>query len=341
LLSFATDKRLPAPSPIAFSESKGNAKRRIKHALYWKRPKFIINLICIVLCVATLVACGADASNPEWKDVRTETFGENPYNFVFASNGDGTCYIKEIRVDKDYSGDIHLVIPEKAPNGDTVVEVRNVYGLNGSDTIQNVPVYLTFERMSAIVSKIENASEVTTTEKHGFTVGQNRERDAKTFKAFYGEKISDNGIGYYELEPFIDFNEKDRLATILDVYAYSEEDCYNDTVIFLDSLAGEKEDKSVQAREAFKYLYHVGDRITEITFPATVKKIGYGAFDGCDNLGKVNGISDGCVLGVQKSDSSDASVVITEIVINGTEKEKLFSYEASLDANADLINALD
>jgi beta-lactamase regulating signal transducer with metallopeptidase domain len=341
LLSFATDKRLPAPSPIAFSESKGNAKRRIKHALYWKRPKFIINLICIVLCVATLVACGADASNPEWKDVRTETFGENPYNFVFASNGDGTCYIKEIRVDKDYSGDIHLVIPEKAPNGDTVVEVRNVYGLNGSDTIQNVPVYLTFERMSAIVSKIENASEVTTTEKHGFTVGQNRERDAKTFKAFYGEKISDNGIGYYELEPFIDFNEKDRLATILDVYAYSEEDCYNDTVIFLDSLAGEKEDKSVQAREAFKYLYHVGDRITEITFPATVKKIGYGAFDGCDNLGKVNGISDGCVLGVQKSDSFDASVVITEIVINGTEKEKLFSYEASLDANADLINALD
>ncbi len=341
LLSFATNKRLPAPSPIAFSESKGNAKRRIKHALYWKRPKFMINLLCIVLCVATLVACGADATNPEWKDVKTETFGENPYNFVFGSNGDGTCYIKEIRVDKDYGGDIHLVIPEKAPNGDTVVEIKNVCGLNSSDTIQNVPIYLTFESMSAIVSKIENASDVTKTEKNGIIVGQNRERDAKTFKAFYGEKISENGIGYYELEPFINFSEKDRLATILDVYAYSEEDCYNDTVKFLDSLAGEKEDKSIQAREAFKYLYHVGDRITEITVSSTVKKIGYGAFDGCDNLKKVNGISDGCVLEVQKADSENPANTITEIVINGTAKNELFSYDAANDANADFINALD
>ena len=341
LLSFATDKRLPAPSPIAFSESKGNAKRRIKHALYWKRPRFIVNILCIVLCIATLVACGADATIPEWKDVKTETFGENPYNFVFGSNGDGTCYVKEIRVDKDYSGDIHLVIPEKAPNGDTVVEIRNFCGLNGSATTQNVPVYLTFESMNAIVNKIENASDVTKTEKHGFTVGVNRERDAKIFKAFYGEKISENGKGFYELEPFVSFSEMDRLAIILNVYAYSEEDCYNDTVKFLDSLAGEKEDKSIQAREAFKYLYHVGDRITEITLPSTVKKIGYGAFDGCDNLKKVNGISDGCVLGVQKSDPDNASVAVTEIVINGTEKSELFSYEAANDANADFINALD
>jgi beta-lactamase regulating signal transducer with metallopeptidase domain len=341
LLSFATNKRLPAPSPIAFSESRGNAKKRIKHALYWKRPKFIINILCIVLCVATLVACGADATNPEWKDVKTETFGEKPYNFVFASNGDGTCYIKEIRVDKDYDNDIHLVIPEKAPNGDTVVEIKNYYGLNSTDTIQNVPIYLTFESMNAIVDRIEQANDVTKIEKHGFTVGQNRERDATIFKAFYGEKISENGVGYYELEPFIDFNEKDRLAIILNVYAYSEEDCYNDTVKFLDSLTGEKEDKSVQAREAFKYLYHVGDKISEITIPSTVKKIGYGSFDGCDNLDKVNGISDGCVLGVQKSDPDNASVAVTEIVINGTEKSELFSYEAANDANADFINALD
>ena len=264
-----------------------------------------------------------------------------PIGLNFTSNGDGTCYVKEIRVDKDYSGDIHLVIPEKAPNGDTVVEIRNFCGLNGSATTKNVPVYLTFESMNAIVDKIKQANDVTKTEKHGFTVGVNRERDAKIFKAFYGEKISENGKGFYELEPFISFNEMDRLAIILNVYAYSEEDCYNDTVKFLDSLAGEKEDKSIQAREAFKYLYHVGDRITEITLPSTVKKIGYGAFDGCDNLKKVNGISDGCVLGVQKSDPDNASVAVTEIVINGTEKSELFSYEAANDANADFINALN
>lgn len=340
LLSFATNKRFPAPSPIAFSESSGNAKKRIKNALYWKKPRMLVNILCVALCVITLVACGADAQNMKWKEVKTEAFGENPYNFVFASNGDGTCYIEEIRVDKDHDKDIHLIIPEKAPNGDTVTEIKNVCGLTSSDTMQNVPIYLTFESMNMLVANIENSKDVTVSRNKGFTVGENPERDAKTFKAFYAEKISKNGIGYYELEPFIDFSEKDRLATILDVYTYTEEDCYNDTVKFLDSVTAD-EDKNLLAREAFKYLYHVGDRITEITVPATVEKIGYGAFDGCDNLKKLNGISDGCVLGVQKADPDNASVTITEIVINGTPQQELFSYEAALDANADLINALD
>lgn len=339
LLSFATNKRLPAPSPIAFSESRGNAKKRIKHALYWKRPKFIINILCIVLCVATLVACGADAEIPEWKDVKTETFDENPYNFVFASNGDGTCSIKEIRVDKDYEDDIHLIIPEKAPNGDTVTAIKNYSGLSSSNTLQNVPVYLTFEGLKSLVSRIEGSKDIEAVEKNGFSVGKNPERDAKIIEAFYKEKISENGLGYYELEPFIDFSEMDRLATILDVYAYNEEDCYNDTVKFLEGLTVDEEAKNLLAREAFKFLYHFGDRITEITLPSTVKRIEYGSFDGCYNLKKINGISDDCVLGVQKTDDGK-NVAITEIIINGTNKEELYSY-AKNDANADFIKALD
>ncbi|MBR5286266.1 MAG: hypothetical protein IKU30_05145 [Clostridia bacterium] len=339
LLSFATNKRLPAPSPIAFSESRGNAKRRIKHALYWKRPKLVINILCILLCVATLVACGADAEIPQWKDVKTESFAENPYNFVFASNGDGTCYVKEIRVDKDYDGDIHLVIPEKAPNGDTVTAIKNYTGLNSSNTIQNVPVYLTFDGLKSLVTMIEARTDIKPINKNGFTVGQNPERDAKVIEAFYQEKISENGIGYYELEPYMDFSEMDRLATILDAYAYNEEACYNDTVKFLDGLAVDEESKNLIAREAFKFLYHFGDKITEITIPSTVKKIEYGSFDGCYNLKKVNGISDDCVLGVQKTDP-DNNAAIIEIVIKGTKKEELYSYSSN-DANADFIKALD
>lgn len=352
LLSFATNKRFPAPSPIAFSESSGNAKKRIKHALYWKKPKFIVNLLCIVLCIATLVACGADAENAKWKEVKTETFGENPYNFVFGSNGDGTCYVKEIRIDKDHSGDIHLIIPEKAPNGDTVVEIQNVWGLNSSDSIQNVPIYLDFDSMNEIVSKIENTVIEATTENlenggivNGVIVGQNRERDAKIFKAFYREKISENGLGYYELEPYISFEESKRLETILDAYDYGEEDCYNDTVKFLDGISVSEEDKNLLAREAFKFRYHVGESITEITLPSTVKMICFGAFDGCDNLEKVNGISDDCMLGVIKNvdPSRPNSSESTKIVINGTPKKELYSYENNPDGdpNADFINALN
>lgn len=343
LLSFATNKRLPAPSPIAFSESRGNAKRRIKHALYWKKPKMLVNLLCVILCVVTLVACSADATNPEWKDINTETFGENPYNFVFVSNGDGTCDIKEIRIDKDYSGDIHLVIPEKAPNGDTVVEIQNVFGFKSNNAKHNVPVYLTFEAMNEIVAEIENAT-IGSVTANGFTVGQNKERDAKIFKAFYMEKISENGLGYYELEQFIRYEETMRLSGILDAYAYNEEDCYNDTVEFLSSVNVSETDKNTLAREAFKFRYYVGENVTEITLPSTVKKICMGAFDGLDNLEKVNGISDGCKLEVIKNTdpSNPAFSGSAEIIINGTPKEELYSDGiVGDDPNADFINALD
>lgn len=343
LLSFATNKRFPAPSPIAFSESSGNAKKRIKHALYWKKPKVLVNILCIILCVVTLVACGADAEKPEWKDISTEAFGENPYNFIFGSNGDGTCYVKEIRIDKDYSGDIHLVIPEKAPNGDTVVEIQNAFGFKSSDTKQNLPIYLTFESMNSIVSEIEGSTIDTVTE-NGFTIGQNKERDAKIFKAFYMEKISENGLGYYELEPYITFEETLRLSGILNAYAYNEEDCYNDTIKFLDSVTSSEEDKNLLAREAFRLRYHVGEKITEITLPSTVKMIRIGAFDGCKNLEKVNGISDDCKLGVIKNTdpSNPNQAESTEILIKGTPKEELRCYGfLNVDPNEDLINALD
>ncbi|MBE6683160.1 MAG: hypothetical protein E7595_03285 [Ruminococcaceae bacterium] len=343
LLSFASNKRFPAPSPIAFSESSSNAKKRIKHALYWKKPKFFVNLICILLCIAALVACAADADGMKWKEVKTETFGEQPYNFVYKSNGDGTCVVSEIRVDKDYSGDIHLIIPEKAPNGDTVVEINFCWGLNAAKPKRNVPSYLTFESMKAIKEMITNAEDIEKTEtRFGMTIGANPERDAKVFEAFFAEKIDSNGIGYYELEKYLVFDEKDRLSAILEVYGYDEEACYNDAVKFLDAVSDENT-RNELAREAFKYLYFDGSNITEITLPESVKLISYGSFDGCDRLQKINGISNDCKIGVYKEQSNGenhSTVSIVKTVIVGTPKEELRSCY-SYDENEDFINALD
>lgn len=65
LLSFATDKKFPAPSPVSFSEN--GLKARIKNVLRYKKPKLIIRIGAIVLCLALLTAC---AANP--KTVVTE-----------------------------------------------------------------------------------------------------------------------------------------------------------------------------------------------------------------------------------------------------------------------------
>ena len=63
LLSFAANRRFPAPSPLAFGES--GVKTRIKNALNWKKPKIWMTVIAAVLCIAVVAACAADSQETE------------------------------------------------------------------------------------------------------------------------------------------------------------------------------------------------------------------------------------------------------------------------------------
>lgn len=66
LLSFAANRRFPAPSPLAFSES--GVKTRIKNALSWKQPKLWVTVLAAVLCVTVIAACAADPQNQTEQD---------------------------------------------------------------------------------------------------------------------------------------------------------------------------------------------------------------------------------------------------------------------------------
>lgn len=58
LLSFATAKSFPNPSPLSFGE--GSAKSRIKNVLKYKKPTVIISIIAILLCITVTVVCIAN-----------------------------------------------------------------------------------------------------------------------------------------------------------------------------------------------------------------------------------------------------------------------------------------
>ncbi len=58
LLSFATDKSFPAPSPLCFGE--GSVKSRIKNILKYKKPTMTVTIIAVVLCSLVLVSCAAN-----------------------------------------------------------------------------------------------------------------------------------------------------------------------------------------------------------------------------------------------------------------------------------------
>lgn len=60
LLSFAANRRFPAPGPLAFGET--GVKARIKNVLGWKKPKPAVTAVAAVVCCAVLAAC---AANPE------------------------------------------------------------------------------------------------------------------------------------------------------------------------------------------------------------------------------------------------------------------------------------
>ena len=114
LLSFATRRRFPAPTPLAFGES--SVSQRIKNALKWHRPKVWVSAVALLLCVAVIVSCAAnpkdDESGPpvlwgEW--VSRECVYLTPVMSWFPFGGDnGLIYsIREdgVRVNSHESGD--------------------------------------------------------------------------------------------------------------------------------------------------------------------------------------------------------------------------------------------
>lgn len=71
LLSFASNRRLPAPSPLAFGE--GDVRKRIRNVLNWKRPRVWVTVLSALLCVAVVAACSANPKEPHEEAFEAET----------------------------------------------------------------------------------------------------------------------------------------------------------------------------------------------------------------------------------------------------------------------------
>lgn len=73
LLSFAANRRFPAPTPLAFGET--GARSRIKNALKWRRPTRLITVLAVVLCITVVAACAANppTSEPDANPLNVES----------------------------------------------------------------------------------------------------------------------------------------------------------------------------------------------------------------------------------------------------------------------------
>ncbi|MBE6621304.1 MAG: hypothetical protein E7625_08120 [Ruminococcaceae bacterium] len=129
------------------------------------KTKLLFVALLVLLC-GCLLFCACDEDKPNipdedgenneqetpTEDLTIEVFDDEKYHIYYKSNGDGTCYVSDITTDPDNTEDYTLVIPEKSPSGDIVVEIQFVdtYSANEPD---NVPYLLTEEGYM----KVENA----------------------------------------------------------------------------------------------------------------------------------------------------------------------------------------
>lgn len=97
LLGFATNFKLPSPSPLAFGES--NVKQRIKNALNFKKPKKVLTIAVGVLCIMVVSVCAADPKTklekiPDGTYVPYDVIYLSPLSSYYPQNGDsGLRYI--------------------------------------------------------------------------------------------------------------------------------------------------------------------------------------------------------------------------------------------------------
>lgn len=87
ILSFAANGRLTKVTPLCFSEN--SVKSRIKNILKFKKPKFFISVLAVILCLSVIIGC---AANPKVK---------KPDN-ITPPEGD-TYYIGEVVASRYYS----------------------------------------------------------------------------------------------------------------------------------------------------------------------------------------------------------------------------------------------
>lgn len=164
LLSFASGKRFPLPSPLAFGEN--DVKSRIRQILNYKSPTLWGILAAIFLVVVVAVCCLTDAKNDNGESLLTEHLGE----MDFLTDKDVKQLSEKLFERKTpYIGDI--VANGKVLNA--VFEPLGITGWNGSELQTREEPYwisLTFDNKpddgkmwqasAMFLALVENANEV-------------------------------------------------------------------------------------------------------------------------------------------------------------------------------------
>lgn len=257
-------------------------------------------LTAVILLSPILSACGSITdmpldlgTNPPENSVADSTEGDTsktdlpPYTLNFKSNGDGTCSVS-ISTNPLYTTTYTVEIPEKSPEGDTVVSIDDSH----FERYSKIPKYLCIEDFENLKSTLESNTEE---QAHaGFL--------CKKFLSYYPfidlstvtdperqQKIKEDYplseyISFYALDISTTTVEMASLAQILDDYTeYSGADHYNDFVKF-KKLVDEKAPAELAKTITFA---NYAENISDVKLPNTLEELSPFALKHCVSLKSV------------------------------------------------------
>lgn len=120
-----------------------------------KKLLLVLALICaITVCFAACARDDEKSAQDETYEQYVERVGE-PYIISYLPNDDGTCSVEEISINSNFKRNFKLEIPEKSPDGDTVVAMDTVGFLEHD----NVPRMMAKEDADKLFARLEEAME--------------------------------------------------------------------------------------------------------------------------------------------------------------------------------------
>ena len=248
--------------------------------------KWIAILFAAIL-VLTLAACG-------------DTPSGSKSGLEFASYGDGTCAVVGIG---KLAMNSTITVPEKAPNGDTVVAI-GPYAFGTVDTEFLAPVMMeksTFE--TRILNPIESASSFA----------------ANKFSLYYSQKTLENGTEVYYFDYTMGY-DAERAALTGYIQEYVPDFTVAELVEAYKAVLGGgcRETDSLEKvvlPSTIKYIdanaFYNCKLLSEVELPASVEKIDDYAFYGCTSLTSINVPANVKALGAHAFDGCTAATSVS------------------------------
>ena len=252
--------------------------------------KTILFLLCIVLlCGMAFTSCGkieelldmADTSDVTDGGVEDEITG--PYSLEFTSNGDGTCRVTGVKINRSYRELFVLEIPEKSPEGETVVAID--WGNAFDDIKRSVPNYISdgsiFEKMEEKAGG--DSTQIFLSKKvaaYYVLMDPSTAPNAQIKDAMLTDCPIAQHIPVYRLDPSTYGREFATVRRIFDTFGFTtvEFDQYK-------SISQALVAKGLTDEQIDGFYDHLPERgnfstyVSAISFPSTLKSISEGCFD--------------------------------------------------------------